>query len=82
MTTLLVANRAAPGVRGGFFESRVAGQENEIHGAGWAVALLGDDQLGFGAIFFGHIRFVKIRAIDKEDHIRVLLDCAGLAKVG
>jgi hypothetical protein len=43
VATLFVADCAAPGVRGGFFEARVASQENEIHAAGGAVALLGDN---------------------------------------
>jgi hypothetical protein len=54
----------------------VAREEHEIQVAGGAVALLGDDEFGFGAIFFGQVCFVKIGTINEEDYVGVLFDGA------
>ena len=57
--------RRAPAIRRGFFKARVARQEDEIQVAGGTIALLGDDDLGFGAVFFGQVGLVEIRAVDE-----------------
>src|SRR5215472_15351157 len=60
----------------------MAAEEDEIKAAGGAVALLGDDQLGLGALFVGDISLIEIRAVDEQDDVRVLLDGARFAEVG
>ena len=60
----------------------MAREEHEIQVAGGAVALLGDDEFGFGAIFFGQVGLVKIGAIDEEDYVGVLFDGARFAQIG
>jgi hypothetical protein len=58
----------APGVpciRRGLFKAGVPTEEHEIEAASRTVALLGDDQLGLGALFFRDIGLVEIRAVDE-----------------
>ena len=57
-------------------------KKDKIQVSGGSVALLGDDQFRFGAIFVGQIGFVEIRAVDEEHHVRVLFDGARFAQVG
>ena len=49
----------APGIRRRFFEARVPAEKNEIQRARWTVALLGDNQFGFGTVLFGKIASCK-----------------------
>src|SRR6185437_13310193 len=52
---------------GGFFEARERVQKNKIQLAGWAVALLGNNQVRLGALFFRQIGFVKPGPADEHD---------------
>ena len=54
-------------------ELRVLPQEHEVDVAGWAVALLGDDQLCLASQVFA-VAIVDLFAIDERHHIRVLFD--------
>src|ERR1700761_1358149 len=67
----------------GILKAREARDEIEVHGARWAVTLLGKDDLGLRAIRLGHFFVpVVIRfAVDESDHVGVLLDGARLAKI-
>src|SRR5436309_7100569 len=55
-------------------------QEDELDGAGLAVAVLGDDQLREPLVLFGG--GVDLVAVDERHHVGVLLDRARLAQVG
>ncbi len=54
VSSLFFADRT-PGIRRSFFEARVAAEKDEIQRAGGAVALLGDDEFGLGAVFFRQV---------------------------
>src|SRR5882672_4227465 len=56
-------------------------QECEVKTADGAVALLGDDDLGF-ASQGGVVLLVDLFAEDEHDEVGVLLDRAGLTKIG
>src|SRR5580658_9817212 len=57
-----------------------------MHGAGGAIALLGDDDLGLALgirILVAVLVFLVVAlAMNKSDHVGVLLDRAGLAQIG
>src|SRR5262245_39508349 len=61
-------------------EAGALAQEREVHGAGWAVSLFGDDDLRL-SIPLGGIGLVDLGAVDEEHQVRVLLDRAGLAEI-
>jgi hypothetical protein len=63
------------------FEARVVGEVGQLDRAGGAVALLGDDDLGFALEVFV-FAVVVLLAVDEADDVGVLLDRAGLAQVG
>ena len=63
-------------------EPRLLAQEREPDDAGRAVALLGDDQFRGAGVGIVRIPVVDIVAIDQDDDVRVLLECAGFAQVG
>jgi hypothetical protein len=63
----------AHGHIGRLLEARIRMQEDELQDAGGAVALLGDDQFGFVALFVGQVGLVEAGAVDEEDQVRVLL---------
>src|SRR5690606_19945474 len=66
--------------RGEVVEARVSRVPANLHLAGGAVALLGDDDLG-NALLVAFLGVVVLVAIDEEDVVGVLLDGARLAKV-
>ena len=63
------------------FESGEVGEVGEFDGAGRAVALLGDDDLGLALDVFV-FAVVVLFAVDEGDDVGVLLDGAGFAEVG
>src|SRR5580658_3056563 len=78
----IVGGELGEGVGGGFFEARQAAAEDEFYVFGGAVALLGDAELGFFALFGAGAGFEEVRAVDEHDDVGVLLDSAGFAEVG
>src|SRR5438034_11314892 len=63
-------------------EAGEAAAENEFHHVRRAIALLGDAQLGFFALFGSGASFEKVRPVDEHHHIGVLLDRARFAQIG
>src|SRR5207247_1767450 len=61
-------------------EARVLLQEGQLDLADGAVALLGDVHLG-DALLLGVLGVAVLVAVEYADDVRVLLDCAGFAKV-
>src|SRR5690606_8306129 len=72
---------AADGVVGQVIEPRVLAEELELDRARRAVSLLADDDLG-QSLVRRILLVVVLVAVDEDDHVRVLLDRAGLAQVG
>src|SRR5882724_4917994 len=70
MTTALLGSWFGP-ARLQVVEPRVVAAELELDHAGRAVAVLGDDELGYARPLIG---FVVLRAKQKHDNVRVLLD--------
>src|SRR5215210_1554616 len=60
-------------------ESRRLADEDHLHRAGLAVAVLADDQLGEPLVLFRGV--VDLVAVDEGHHVGVLLDRARLAEV-
>ena len=63
------------------FEAGVVGYVGKVDGAGGAVSLFGDDDLGFAFEVFV-FAVVVLLAVDEADDVGVLLDGAGFAEVG
>src|SRR5213593_2265860 len=61
---------------GGVLEPRVLRQEHDLHGAGGAVALLADDDLGEVLLLRRHVLAVHARAIEEKNDVGVLLERA------
>src|SRR5467141_2034443 len=69
---------------GEVFEARVLANEGELHDAGGAVALLGDDQFRHALVVCRGLRLVAVHVltVDEDDDVGVLLEGAGLPQVG
>src|SRR5271169_5219177 len=67
------------GFRSVVFELGVLAQEGELHIAGRAVALLGDDDIG-DALARG-IGLVHFFAVNQKNQVRILLEAARFAKI-
>src|SRR3990172_684388 len=71
------------------FKSGVPAHERQVHFADRAVPLLPDDDFRHAppaaqalAVVRAFALVIDLVAVDKEDHVRVLLDGAGLAEIG
>src|ERR1700686_725178 len=81
MASQIVRGELREGVGGGFLEPGQAAAEYEADGVRGAVALLGDAELGFFALFGSGAGFEEVRPVDEHDDVGVLLDGAGFAEV-
>src|SRR6266849_2490315 len=57
-----------PGVRRGFFEAGKCAAEDEVDAVGGAVALLGDQEFGLGALLGEFIGLEGVGPVDEDDH--------------
>jgi len=57
---LFVGPEIGEGVGGGFFKTRETAAEDEFYLVGWAVALLGDEDVGHVAFFGVALRLKKL----------------------
>src|SRR5712672_6673 len=81
-TLQIIGGELGECVGGGFLEPCQAAAEYEADGVGGAIALLGDAEFGFFALFGSGAGFEEMRAVDEHDDVGVLLDGAGFAEVG
>src|SRR5690606_20675278 len=70
---------ASDAVAGQVVEAGVLAEELQLHGAGRAVTLLADDDLGQALV--RRVLVVVLVAVDEHDDVGVLLDGAGFAQV-
>src|SRR5580704_1666622 len=84
LRSLRRSSRSLHAAGGQVLEARELADERELYNPGRTVALLGDDQLRHALRVGGRLALVHVHvlAVDERDDVGVLLEGAGLSKVG